>query len=296
MSLWYYERGQKGNVSCQEQRQNDHSPETMSSENMTSRRPSSVGFPPLSSRMLSEIWQDSFIVKNRKRENRAWAVQKPLKEAVPNNTALFPHKLQGDMCSTNTQMVARTFPCQLHKLLSVVHDEGLESIVSWAPNGNGFGVHQVETFVAHVLPRFCTRQSKYKSFQRQLVSRRDVDLFTSWVPTMNGFRSNMCSINSALISICHLTYFVDIQRIFGISTVVQGTDVGRIRSLQLLEVESFIVSWHGSTTEAASSPSCIAKWRIPKQELWMECSKCSEGWNNKPDCSVRQPCADRWRN
>ena len=63
-----------------------------------------------------------------------------------------------------------SFPLKLHQLLNTAHDEGLEWIVSWSPQGNGFKVHKVKEFVSDILPRFFIRQTKYKSFQRQLVS------------------------------------------------------------------------------------------------------------------------------
>lgn len=61
-----------------------------------------------------------------------------------------------------------SFPRKLHELLNTVHEEGLEWIVSWSPQGNGFKVHKVKEFVSDILPRFFMRQTKYKSFQRQL--------------------------------------------------------------------------------------------------------------------------------
>lgn len=61
-----------------------------------------------------------------------------------------------------------SFPLKLHQLLNTVHEEGLDWIVSWSPQGNGFKVHNVKEFVSEILPRFFMRQTKYKSFQRQL--------------------------------------------------------------------------------------------------------------------------------
>ncbi len=68
-----------------------------------------------------------------------------------------------------TQMQG-SFPLKLHQLLNTVHDEGLEWIVSWSLQGNGFKVHKVKEFVSFILPRFFIRQTKYQSFQNQLVS------------------------------------------------------------------------------------------------------------------------------
>jgi hypothetical protein len=61
-----------------------------------------------------------------------------------------------------------SFPLKLHDMLDAARDEGFESIVSWLPDAvNGFKVHIPHAFVTHVMPRFF-RQTKYKSFQRQL--------------------------------------------------------------------------------------------------------------------------------
>lgn len=59
------------------------------------------------------------------------------------------------------------FPVKLHRMLTAVEQDGLEHIVSWNPDGRSFQVHSHDQFVAEVLPA-SFRQSKYKSFQRQL--------------------------------------------------------------------------------------------------------------------------------
>jgi hypothetical protein len=45
---------------------------------------------------------------------------------------------------------------------------GHESIVSWQPHGMSFRVHLPEVFASTVMPRYFTKQTKYKSFLRQL--------------------------------------------------------------------------------------------------------------------------------
>lgn len=67
------------------------------------------------------------------------------------------------------------FPWKLHDMLqrtsaSSISVDGKESnsIVSWLPHGKAFKVHNVSDFVSIILPLFFKKQSKYKSFQRQL--------------------------------------------------------------------------------------------------------------------------------
>jgi hypothetical protein len=45
---------------------------------------------------------------------------------------------------------------------------GHESIVSWQPHGEAFRVHLPEVFASTIMPRYFMKQTKYKSFQRQL--------------------------------------------------------------------------------------------------------------------------------
>lgn len=61
-----------------------------------------------------------------------------------------------------------TFPWLLHSLLEAAAKEGFDHIVSWHDNNASFRVHEPALFVKQVMPRFFKRQSKYKSFQRQL--------------------------------------------------------------------------------------------------------------------------------
>jgi hypothetical protein len=59
------------------------------------------------------------------------------------------------------------FPWQLHALLEAADREGFNQIVSWIDD-SGFKVHNPTLFVKHIMPRFFKRQSKYKSFLRQV--------------------------------------------------------------------------------------------------------------------------------
>lgn len=59
------------------------------------------------------------------------------------------------------------FVWKLYEMLEDVEANGREDIVSWIDQGSGFKVHNMEKFVDEVIPKYF-RQSKYKSFQRQL--------------------------------------------------------------------------------------------------------------------------------
>jgi hypothetical protein len=49
--------------------------------------------------------------------------------------------------------VACPFPWRLHEMLKVATAEGQEDIVSWAPHGRAFVVHQPKTFANGIMKR-----------------------------------------------------------------------------------------------------------------------------------------------
>jgi hypothetical protein len=59
------------------------------------------------------------------------------------------------------------FPWKLHDMLRDCEKEGKSHVVSWLPHGKAFRVHKVTDFVGKILPSHF-KQTKYKSFQRQL--------------------------------------------------------------------------------------------------------------------------------
>lgn len=59
------------------------------------------------------------------------------------------------------------FVWKLYEMLEDVEREGKDHIVSWVDNGKAFKVHKLKEFVTDVIPYYF-KQSKYKSFQRQL--------------------------------------------------------------------------------------------------------------------------------
>ena len=60
------------------------------------------------------------------------------------------------------------FPWILHELLINVEKIGQESVISWMPSSRSFKVHSRELFSSVFMKKYF-KQSKYKSFQRQLV-------------------------------------------------------------------------------------------------------------------------------
>lgn len=69
--------------------------------------------------------------------------------------------------SASNRQHGDAFPVKLYEMLEEVERQGNEDIVSWQPDGKLFHVHNVEKFVEEILPAHF-KQSKYKSFQRQL--------------------------------------------------------------------------------------------------------------------------------
>jgi len=59
------------------------------------------------------------------------------------------------------------FPFKLYKMLQDAHHKGWEDVVSWGPDGLSLQVHDIDRFMADVLPAYFS-QTKFKSFQRQL--------------------------------------------------------------------------------------------------------------------------------
>jgi hypothetical protein len=59
------------------------------------------------------------------------------------------------------------FTWKLYEMLDNVAENGQDHIVSWVNNGKAFRVHNLDAFTNEVIPTYF-KQSKYKSFQRQL--------------------------------------------------------------------------------------------------------------------------------
>jgi hypothetical protein len=74
-------------------------------------------------------------------------------------------KTTGNIKSIST--MSSMFPYKLHEMLEYAEKRGMESIVSWLPDGRAFKVHQPEPFMKTLVPSYF-KQNRYKSFQRQL--------------------------------------------------------------------------------------------------------------------------------
>lgn len=82
-----------------------------------------------------------------------------------------------DVCSLTLSCLAQDpnlpssklpFAWKLYEMLENVHKNGVDTdIVSWVDDGNAFKVHDLKKFVDAIVPTYF-KQSKYKSFQRQL--------------------------------------------------------------------------------------------------------------------------------
>lgn len=82
---------------------------------------------------------------------------------------LKAHFSNNEKISTHATMVYQTFPFRLHHVLEEVSkDEEDASIISWTPEGATFKIHDLGGFKNAILPKYFPKQSKFKSFKRQL--------------------------------------------------------------------------------------------------------------------------------
>mmetsp|Transcript_22693 Transcript_22693/g.47417 ORF Transcript_22693/g.47417 Transcript_22693/m.47417 type:complete len:357 (-) Transcript_22693:79-1149(-) len=63
---------------------------------------------------------------------------------------------------------SRCFPRLLHFVLCEVEKLGLDHIISWQPTGRSFCIHDQDLFLLHIVPQFFAKQTKLRSFFRQL--------------------------------------------------------------------------------------------------------------------------------
>ena len=113
-------------------------------------RTSSISPPPAKAHLLDASNTSSLVSGGQESGN-----------VTPNSTK-FTDKEKLSMFHKEFQ-----FPWKLYEMLERANKEDFSSLVSWMPGDSSFKVHDAENFVKTVMPRFF-KQTKYKSFQRQL--------------------------------------------------------------------------------------------------------------------------------
>jgi hypothetical protein len=78
-----------------------------------------------------------------------------------------PHCVSHGFASLTLPFVQLPFPVKLHDMLEAMATNGSQHVVSWQPHGKAFRVHQPEVFARTIMTEYF-KQTKYKSFQRQL--------------------------------------------------------------------------------------------------------------------------------
>jgi hypothetical protein len=82
-------------------------------------------------------------------------------------------------------------------MLNDSHEAGAETIVSWLSHGRGFKVHESEAFVKQVMARYF-KQTKYKSFQRQVNILLSVFYTPPWMLTEKSYTQSSSSMSPLL--------------------------------------------------------------------------------------------------
>jgi hypothetical protein len=67
----------------------------------------------------------------------------------------------------DTKTMDEPFPLKLHKMLGDVENTSDQEILSWGPSGHSFIIFHPKMFATRIMGEHF-RQTKYKSFQRQL--------------------------------------------------------------------------------------------------------------------------------
>jgi hypothetical protein len=69
--------------------------------------------------------------------------------------------------TTLRQTKCKSFPDKVFRMVSDLESQGLTEIASFLPHGRAFMVHDIDRFVAEIMPLYF-KQSKWSSFTRQL--------------------------------------------------------------------------------------------------------------------------------
>ncbi|CAJ1940771.1 unnamed protein product [Cylindrotheca closterium] len=78
-------------------------------------------------------------------------------------------------------MMDERFTVKLHRILEDAQAQGFSHVIQWDPGGRSFTIHQPDVFSKTIMKTYF-RQTKYKSFQRQL------NLYEFKRETRNGIR------------------------------------------------------------------------------------------------------------
>jgi hypothetical protein len=84
------------------------------------------------------------------------------------------------------------FPSKLYHLLErTAYEPGLNSIISWLPGGSAFKIHKPDEFIKNILSNYFRKQTRFKSFTRQVssIDRTIVLLFNG---ATDIFLTNIC--------------------------------------------------------------------------------------------------------
>lgn len=80
---------------------------------------------------------------------------------------LVPLTAQSQQQSNTPRRMDEPFPLKLHSLLEDVENTPQADILSWDPDGRSFTIYQPKVFAETIMGQYF-RQTKYKSFQRQM--------------------------------------------------------------------------------------------------------------------------------
>ena len=114
-----------------------------------------------------------------------------------------------------------SFPFRLHELLDDAQRHGLESVISWLPSDRAFKVHERTLFSSGMAKRYFN-QTKYKSFQRQLVRSLSQTKPAGFQAGLTRF--SLCSSTSFPNAICYSRALI--QNFWGFERIKSGVEKG----------------------------------------------------------------------
>ena len=85
----------------------------------------------------------------------SWQTESGIKATTSMCASKVPfEEEQGDGQDIAKGGVAVPFPWRLHNLLKAAAEEGMDDVVSWAPHGRAFTVHQPKRFAEGIMKRY----------------------------------------------------------------------------------------------------------------------------------------------